>query len=30
LKFTNNGTSVTGRFYPNDRINSEDEFTIVK
>jgi hypothetical protein len=30
LKFTDNGTSVIGRFYPNDRINSEDEFTILK
>lgn len=30
LKFTDNATSITGRFYPIDRINPEDEFTIVK
>ena len=30
LKFTNNGSSVTGTFYPNDWINPIDEFTIIK
>ena len=30
LKFTNNGTSVRGTFYPNESINAEDNFTIEK
>jgi calcineurin-like phosphoesterase family protein len=30
LKFTNNGTSVRGTFYPNESINPEDNFTIEK
>ena len=30
LKFTNNGTSVRGTFYPNESINPEDDFTIEK
>jgi len=30
LKFTGNGTSVTGKFYPNDRITPVDEFTVTK
>jgi hypothetical protein len=30
LKFTGNGTSVTGKFYPKDRINPVDEFTVTK
>ena len=30
LKFTDNGSSITGRFYPNDKINANDEFTVIK
>jgi hypothetical protein len=30
LKFTDNGSSITGRFYPNDRIIASDEFTVIK
>lgn len=30
LEFTNNGSSVTGRFYPNDKPNPVDEFTVIK
>jgi hypothetical protein len=25
-----NGSSITGRFYPNDKINANDEFTVIK
>jgi hypothetical protein len=30
LKFTDNGSSVTGRFFHTDKINAIDEFTVVK
>jgi hypothetical protein len=30
LKFTDNGSSITGRFYLNDKINANDEFTVIK
>jgi hypothetical protein len=30
LKFTDNGSSITGRFYPIDKINANDEFTVIK
>jgi 3',5'-cyclic AMP phosphodiesterase CpdA len=30
LKFTNNGTSVTGTFYSNDKTEPVDEFTVIK
>ena len=30
LKFTDNGSSITGRFYANDKINANDEFTVIK
>ena len=30
LKFTDNGSSITGRFYPNDKIIAIDEFTVLK
>ena len=30
LKFTDNGSSITGRFYPNDKLIANDEFTVIK